>query len=448
MTAIDAYFNKKTSIAPLVFFRICFGFMLLFGIIRFWSNGWINSLYIDPAYHFPYYGFEFISSPGPYTYLLFVLCGVSALMLALGIFYRLASIVLFMSFTYIELIDKSTYLNHYYFISLVCMLLIFLPANRSFSLDVIRNKGLQAGFIPKWHIDALKLMVGIVYFYAGLAKINSDWLLNALPLKIWLPARNDMPIIGPLFNHESVAYIFSWFGCAYDLSIPFLLLNRVSRPYAYLAVIVFHILTSVLFPIGMFPQIMIVAALLFFPASFHQKILDKIRFWAGIQTSGPANSTTLKGSAMVRWIFVVFFAIQILLPFRYIAYPGELFWTEEGYRFSWRVMLMEKAGYAQFTVKDHTGRQTVVNNSLFLTPLQEKMMSTQPDMILQFACILRDHYNKLGFQNAEVYVDSYVALNGRMGKVLVYPNINLSQQTESFKHKTWITPLHAEIKGF
>jgi hypothetical protein len=110
--------------------------------------------------------------------------------------------------------------------------------------------------------------------------------------------------------------------------------------------------------------------------------------------------------------------------------------------------LMEKAGYAQFTVKDYTGKQVVVNNSLFLTPLQEKMMATQPDMILQYASLLRDHYNKLGFQDAQVYVDSYVALNGRMGKVLVPPAVNLSLQTESFKHKTWITPLDAEIKGF
>ena len=34
--------------------------------------------------------------------------------------------------------------------------------------------------------------------------------------------------------------------------------------------------------------------------------------------------------------------IQVIFPLRYIFYPGELFWHEQGYRFSWRVMLMEK----------------------------------------------------------------------------------------------------------
>jgi len=146
--------------------------------------------------------------------------------------------------------------------------------------------------------------------------------------------------------------------------------------------------------------------------------------------------------------FGVLFLIQLLIPFRYILYPGELFWSEEGYRFSWRVMLMEKAGYAQFTVKDHTGKRVIVNNTDFLTPLQEKMMSAQPDMILHYAHILRDHYANLGYSNPQVYIDSYVALNGRRGKVLINPTTDLAKEQESFKPKTWILPLNDEIKGF
>lgn len=448
MTVTEGYFNRKTSIAPLAFFRICFGTLMLLSIIRFWGKGWIKSLYIDPSFHFSYFGFEFITPPGQFTYLVFFVCALSALMTALGLFYRTAIITLFMSFTYIELMDKSTYLNHYYFISLVCLLLIFLPANRFFSFDVKRNRQMEAGYIPLWNMDALKLMMGIVYFYAGMAKLNSDWLLHAQPLRIWLPARNDMPIIGTLFNHEWAAYLFSWAGCIYDLCIPFLLLKAGTRPFAYAAVIVFHILTAILFPIGMFPHIMIVAALVFFSPEFHEKILAKLRSWFGGSSINWGSLAIVKGSVVVRNFFILFFILQLILPFRYLAYPGELFWTEEGYRFSWRVMLMEKAGYAQFTIRDNTGNQIVVNNSEFLTPLQEKMMSTQPDMILQYAHLLYDHYSKQGFNDPEVYVDSYVALNGRMGKPLVYPDVNLAQQQESFRHKTWITPFNDQIKGF
>ena len=112
-----------TSSAPLATFRIFFGLMMLFSLIRFWSNGWIETLYIDPNFHFKYFGFNWVSDWGQYTYLLFIICGLSTILITLGIFYRFGMAIFFLSFTYIELIDKTTYLNHYYFISVLALLL-------------------------------------------------------------------------------------------------------------------------------------------------------------------------------------------------------------------------------------------------------------------------------------------------------------------------------------
>lgn len=449
---MQSYFHKTTSAAPLAFFRVAFGLMILGSVVRFWSKGWIEELYIQPRYYFPFYGFEFVKSLGSYTYLLFAICGLCALLVALGLFYRVAIVGLFLSFTYIELIDKSTYLNHYYFVSLISFMLIFLPAHVYFSFDAYRNKQLLADNIPQWCVDAIKFFVCILYFYAGLAKINSDWLLHALPLKIWLPAHNDLPIIGFLFNYPLTPFVFSWLGCLYDLSIPFLLWNRRTRPWGYATVVVFHILTAILFPIGMFPYIMIVTALIFFSGHFHQKIINRIGEWLRLPTQflRPQSLHTLSISRQKLLIsgFCLFFVLQLIVPFRYLLYPGELFWTEQGYRFSWRVMLMEKAGYTQFMVKDNTGKQWVVNNNDFLTPLQEKMMSTQPDMILQYAHLLHDYYAAHGFDTPQVYVDSYIALNGRLGKPLIAPTTDLAKITDSFEHKSWIIPFDDEINGF
>jgi len=416
--------------------------MLFLSTVRFWANGWIEDLYINPKYFFPFYGFEFVVPLGNYTYILFLICGLSALFVSLGFMYRISIVSLFLSFTYIELIDKSTYLNHYYFVSLVCLIMIFLPANHFFSIDVYLKRVKSVFQIPAWYLIALKFLVAILYFYAGLAKINPDWLLEALPLRIWLPAKNDMPIIGFLFNYKVTAYLFSWIGCIYDLSIPFLLWKKSTRFFAYLGVIIFHVLTSMLFPIGMFPYIMIVTALVFFSAEFHYKILQFLtsifKFNSNLLQKEGIFALPKSREKLIQIFFLIFFLVQLLLPFRYLLYPGPLFWTEEGYRFSWRVMLMEKAGYAQFIVKDETGKVVVVDNQKFLTKLQEKMMSTQPDMILQYAHILRDYYKKNGFQNPAVYVDSYVALNGSLGKTFVNPKVNLANEKESFAHKSWI----------
>lgn len=446
------YFEKTTSAAPLAVFRIALGALIFLSIVRFWLKGWIEELYIRPKYFFSYHGFEFVTPIGEYTYIIFAVCGIAALLVAIGLYYRIASIALFLSFTYIELMDKSTYLNHYYFISMVCLVMIFLPAHVYFSLDAARTSKLNRHYIPAWSIDVIKFFVAILYIYAGLAKVNSDWLLHAQPLRIWLPAKNDLPIIGPLFNYTWVPFAFSWIGCLYDLSIPFLLFNKYTRPAAYGAVVAFHVLTAILFPIGMFPLVMIATALIFFSAEFHERILSRLAGLFRMRSALPVQDSAFTYSRFANYciivFFVTFFSIQVLLPLRHLLYPGELFWTEEGYRFSWRVMLMEKAGNAQFVVKDNSGKSTMVDNSAFLTPLQEKMMSTQPDMILQYAHMLRDYYSTQGFQNPSIYADTYVVLNGRLGKTLIDPGVDLAKEQDSFKHKSWILPFENEITGF
>jgi len=450
---INSYFQTNTEAAPLAVFRIFFGLMMLASIIRFWANGWISKLYIEPTFFFSYYGFEWVKPLGEWTYLIFAICGFSALAVAIGFKYRLAIIMFFLSFTYIELMDKTTYLNHYYFISLLSFLMIFLPANAYYSWDAKRSQKLRFQFVPKWTVDSIKLMLGIVYFYAGLAKLNSDWLVNAMPLKIWLPSKYDIPFLGDLLQQEWVHFAFSWSGALYDLSIPFLLLYQKTRPYAFVLVVVFHVLTRVLFPIGMFPYIMIVGSLIFFDAHLHQKILAIISKFLKIGKSQFDNGQTLQSTVnspmkFQRLIISCFFFIQLVLPFRHYAYPGELFWTEEGFRFSWRVMLIEKAGYANFKiVNKETGRRFYVDNSDFLTAFQEKQMSIQPDFILEYAHYLKNHFESQGHEHIGVYVESFVALNGRRSQPYINPEVDLVQQKDSFKHKNWILPFNDEIKG-
>lgn len=456
MNRISVYSNSYTEAAPLAVFRILFGLMMLWSLVRFWSYGWIDKLYIQPQFHFSYYGFEWVKPLGSFTYLLFSICALATLCIVLGYRYRWAMAVFFLSFTYIELMDKTTYLNHYYFTSALAFLLFFLPANAYFSLDAKRNSKIAFQQIPRWTIDSLKLLLTMVYLYAGLAKLNSDWLLRAMPLKIWLPSKVDIPIIGNFMGADWAHYAFSWSGALYDLTIPFLLLWSRTRGFAFVMVVVFHLLTGVLFPIGMFPYIMIVSALIFFDSSLHHKIvkylsrilkIDKAYFDNGRKkTIAPKPSITLQ---LKYALVVLFFVFQMITPWRYSLYPGELFWTEEGYRFSWRVMLMEKSGYAQFKiVNPENGKWFYVDNTQFLTAFQEKQMASQPDFILEYAHFLDTHYqNVKGIADPEVYVECYVTLNGRRSRLYIDPKVDLSKEKETFKTKTWILPFDDTISG-
>ncbi|MDZ7695199.1 MAG: HTTM domain-containing protein [Balneolaceae bacterium] len=459
------FITSQKSIAPLAVFRVLFGFIMLVSIVRFALNGWIYELYVQPEFFFSYYGFDWVTPMGEFgMYVIFAVMGLAAAGIMLGYHYRLASVVFFLSFTYVELLDKTNYLNHYYFVSIVSFLMILVPAHRSFSLDALKKPGLQVDTVPAWTINIFKLQLGLVYFYAGLAKLNPDWLLNAMPLTLWLPANAHLPVIGPLLEYSATAYFFSWTGALYDLTIVFFLLYKPTRKYAYAAVVGFHLMTAALFQIGMFPYIMILCTLIYFSAEFHETVIQKAKhLWnkvsfgqSSLFDSAKRKDTVFrsytpskKASSVLTVVLVIHFVLQVLLPLRYSLYPGKLFWTEQGYRFSWRVMLMEKAGHTTFNVQNpETGASWQVAKYDYLTRNQEKMMATQPDMILQFAHHLEKMYREQGLGDVKITAESKVTLNGKRSTPMIDPGVDLTEQQRGFAHKDWILPYPKDQKSW
>ncbi|MFN0037753.1 MAG: HTTM domain-containing protein [Saprospiraceae bacterium] len=451
MTNIKNWLETPISIAPLITLRVVVGTMLLFSTLRFVALGWVDDHYVCPQFHFKYFGFEWVEPLSAWgMYAVHGLLMLSSLCVLLGLFYRLATVAQFLLFTYTELIDLTYYLNHYYFVSIVCALLMFVPANRAFSLDVWRNPSIFQSQIPRWTVFIFHLQLGIVYFYAGLWKINHDWLLSALPLKIWGPANDQLPLVGGLFRMDWTPWLFSWAGMLYDVTIVLWLSWSRTRPWAYLTVIFFHTLTGLMFQIGVFPLVMVGATLIFFSEDWHERLWERLSKFLklGKSETKPVLRLQAVGRVTPNRIFTLLFlhfAFQLLFPWRYLLYPGNVFWTEEGYRFSWRVMLMEKAGTATFFVKDaKTGREGEVLNSEFLNSHQEKQLAMQPDMILQFAHFLKQHYEKHGVSDPAVRAEVYVTLNARPSRLLIDPNIDLTKIRDGWSHKTWINPCTPE----
>lgn len=415
---------------------------MAFAGVRFWANGWIHDLYIAPEFHFSWFGLEFIQSlPGAGMYVVFAVMIAAALAMAFGWRYRIAAVTFFVLFTYVELIDKATYLNHYYFISVVAFLLCLVPANGHFSLDAAAGR-IRQMTVPRFVIGGFMLQIGIVYFFAGVGKLHPDWLFDAQPMRIWLPARADFPVIGSLFRYEFTAYFFSWFGAIYDLTIPFFLLWGITRRWAYLAVIAFHVMTWALFQIGIFPWVMIFMTLIFFPANAHKAFWSRFFSVERVRIRrfhGEENTRKLSYNLLLA-LFTVHFIAQLVLPLRSHLLTQDLFWTETGYRFSWRVMLMEKAGAISFKVTDaSTGRSSLVDNSAFLTQLQETQMSTQPDMILQFAQHIAEEYKSRGISSPKVFAESFVTLNGSGSRTFIDPSIDLLTIDPNQPRETWVT---------
>ena len=447
------WLEEPTGAAPLVVFRVAFGLLMTGAALRFLAKGWVRTQFIEPAFHFRYFLFQWIPElPGNSLFLVFAVQIASAIAIALGWRYRFATIAFFLSFSYVELIDQATYLNHYYFVSLVSFLLIFLPLDRWGTRDA-KARRFASPSAPRWIALVLQAQIAIVYFFAGVAKLSPDWLLRAEPLGIWLSARSGLPLVGTFFDQPWLPYLASWGGTAFDLSIPALLLWRKSRPWAYLAVVGFHLATAALFPIGVFPWVMIAGALIFFDGEDYRRFTRLVARRRGHLTGGNTRTAVRSGDAPGpptmrlpspmgpgrRLVLGAFFVLQLLLPLRHWAYPGSVLWTEEGYRFSWRVMLVEKTGTAFFQITDpETGRSWEAFPSEYLTPQQERQLAFQPDMILSFAHHLRDTLRDQGVSDPEIRARVYVSLNGRRSRLLIDPTVDLAKTPRSLAPKAWV----------
>ncbi|MCH2045781.1 MAG: HTTM domain-containing protein [Saprospiraceae bacterium] len=356
----------------------------------------------------------------------------------MGLFYRVAVASFTLGFTYLYLIDATNYINHYYLISILGVLLFISPAGRFFSMDVRLGLVKPVTQVSRIYLDVFKLQIALVYIFAGIAKLESDWILRAMPMKIWLLQQHDFPLLGSLFSQNWVHYTFSWGAAVFDLSIGFLLWMNRTRFVAYLLLLFFHILTGLLFDIGLFPPLMILTTLLFFPPEKFKSLFDKVSSTKNAVIQG------YRVSKLGLVFIILFFSVQIVLPIRHhFLYSGNILWTEEGYRWSWRVMLVEKEGFCTFYVEDKDSAQFwEVNNKEFLTGFQIKRMSVRPDFIRQFSHYLAKHYQqkyKLKTQ-PKVRVDAHLTLNGRMSQRLIDPNVDLASKRASIWQADWILP--------
>lgn len=437
---------RPTDVAALAAFRIIYGVLMCFASLRFLAAGWVDDFFVAPKFFFKYAWAPWVEPwPGIGMHLHYAAMAVLAALIALGLFYRLATVLFFLAFSYAELIDVTNYLNHYYLISLLGLLLCFLPLHRAWSLDVRRKPALAVTNFPAWYTYLLRVQVGVVYVYAGLAKAHPDWLLHAQPLSIWLSTRTDLPLIGPVLGQRWAWYTFSWAGFLFDTTIVFFLLARRTRLYAYGVVLVFHALTKLLFPIGMFPAIMVTSALIFFSSSWPRNLAAV--FWRARLRTAPAQAPRetaprpAKRRQAMLWVAAAYCLLQVLLPLRHRLYGGDVLWHEQGMRFSWKVMLREKNGSVLYIVHSpSTGKTWQVNPKRYLTALQAREMSAQPDLILQMGKHIAREFQARGYPDVEVKVEAWVSLNGRPGAPLIDPNVNLVNIPDGLAPAPWILP--------
>ncbi|HEU4713208.1 MAG TPA: HTTM domain-containing protein [Pyrinomonadaceae bacterium] len=447
---LSAALFKPVDISFLVFFRAVFGGILLWEVYRYFTYGWINRYFIDPAVNFTYYGFSWVKPwPGRGMYIHFAVLGVAAACVMLGFLYRIATPVFFLAFTYFFLLDQTRYLNHFYLVCLISFLMCFLPAERAFSIDALLRRKIRSDVVPAWTLWLLRAQVGIPYFYGGIAKLNSDWLHGGEPMRIWLRPLTAMPGLGHLFAADWVIYAFVFGGLLLDLLVVPLLLWKRTRLFAFGGAVVFNLINSVIFEIGIFPWLMLGALLIYFPPDLMRRFARA--FTAPGEPPLDVRSRPqywdLSSQKLIVGLLCAYFVVQLVFPLRHYLYPGNVSWTEEGHNFAWHMKLRTKDGDAVFTVTHPGSGQTwTIKPEDYLASHQVTKMTTKPDLLVQFSHFLEEEKRRQGYDDVEVRAHVMVSLNGRQPQLLIDPNVDLTKEEVSLLPQRWIVPLTTPLQ--
>ena len=431
---------------------------MLWEVYRYFTNGWIGRYFVEPVINFTYYGFSWVKPwPGRGMYIHFIVLGLAAACVMIGLLYRFAAPLFFLAFTYSFLLDQTRYLNHLYLVCLISFLMCFLPAERAFSVDALLRRKIRSDVVPAWTLWLLRAQVGIPYFFGGIAKLNADWIHGGEPMRTWLRPLTSASGGSPTFTSDWVVYGFVIGGLMLDLLVVPLLLWRPTRPFAFVAAVLFNLINAVIFDIGIFPWLMLGSLLIFFPpdlmrrfarafTSPGEEFADGERSQASVKpktVADPNSCQTLSASQkLVAGLLAAYLAVQVSLPLRHYLYPGNVSWTEEGHNFAWHMKLRTKVGEAVFTVTHPPSGQTwIINPEDYLRSHQVMKVTTKPELILQFSHYLAEEKRRAGYDDVEVRARAMVSLNGRQPQLLIDPNVDLTKEQVSLLPARWIVPL-------
>lgn len=420
--------------APLILFRIFLGFLLAVETFGAIATGWVKENLAGPEFTFSYIGLEWLQPlPGIGMYLYFAAMGCCGLLVMVGWRYRwsLGAFTLLWAGAY--LMQKTAYNNHYYLLLLVCVIMLFLPADRAVSLDARRDPALRSDRMPWWCSGVMVFQVAIVYFFAAIAKLYPGWMDGTFVGIALSHASREMGL--PLLRNHDFHLFIAWTGFFFDFFIVPLFLWKKTRTLALASSVAFHIFNAIFLQIGIFPFFALSFAVFFYPPERIRAVFFRKR---KVLDSEPRPA---EGRSVLLWFFLPYFLLQLALPVRHWFIEGDVLWTEEGHRLSWRMMLRQRDGFVRFRVVDNaTGRPVAYSYHDELTPKQRGFIGSKPDGIWQMAQHIHRQFAEKG-RDVSVYADAKVSINGGPYFDLIDPKTDLATAEWSHvRHNRWILP--------
>eukprot|EP01094_Clydonella_sp_ATCC50884_P026494 TRINITY_DN7279_c0_g1_i1.p1 TRINITY_DN7279_c0_g1~~TRINITY_DN7279_c0_g1_i1.p1 ORF type:complete len:591 (-),score=208.49 TRINITY_DN7279_c0_g1_i1:49-1821(-) len=450
----------EVPIDTLITFRVLWGVIMMWECYTYMRHDYnkLVGYYVIPHIHFDYWGFEWAEPMSEEHMKIFIwVLMACAFCVAIGCCYRLASVAFFVGFGWMYMLDAVLYLNHFYLIVIFLVILIFVPANRAWSVDALVFPEIRSSTMPRYVLWLLLFEQVLVYLYASVAKCNEDW-LRAAPLRTWIPGRwTQLPLDSvwralPLHTEPAV-YFFAYGGIVFDAIVgPMLLFSATFYP-ALLQCIFFHCANKLLFSIGIFPQVMIACTTLFFEPDWPRRTLHFLGlrpYRRRPHRRRPRNTPLTYTELLIVLLLLLFVAHQVLFPLRHYAYrlrsPSNVAWDDVGHRWSWRMKLRGKHCAIGMVARDRDTNETIaIDVRSHLYGKQFRKMTPRPDLVVQFAQHMahRLHTETSLFDELPaIHVNLTCSLNGRPWQPMIVPKHDLTQiDWRQEPYSDWVEPL-------
>lgn len=469
--------NRPTDPASLGIFRFLFGMLMALDITQERGLSHLDYKFLDgaPVCRFPLFNF-LKPLPMDWMYFVYFVMFLGAVGIMLGLFYRLACLMFISTYWYVFFLDKTAWNNHSYLYGLIGFQLTLMDANRYWSLDGLRNPRKRNVHVPLWNYTVVRAQIFIVYFIAGVKKLDADW-VEGYSMKYlahhWLfePFKMVLPV--ELVN-LGVVHVG---GLILDLTAGYLLFFDATRPVTFFFVSYFHCMNSQLFSIGMFSYTMLSTSPLFcypdwprrffgrFP-EFLQPVLPLTSPPPGLSFScvyrdpasdsgrqdGRDESHTVSKSSTPGFkhklgvIFtIVYIAEQLFLPYSHFITQGYNNWTNGLYGYSWDMMVHARSHqHVKITYRDSvTGEVGYLNPGVFT---QSRRWKDHGDMLKQYATCLSQNLPQFNISDPEIYFDIWVSINDRFQQRIFDPRIDIVKADWSpFRPNPWLMPLLVDL---
>ncbi len=436
------YLLEPVDAASVGVFRIVFGTLIAIDALHFIAGGYVDAYFVAPRIHFTYLYLDVVQPLArPWMYAHMWGLATAALLLAVGVAYRLVAVLLCAAYAYFFLLEQSIYQNHYYLILLFSGLLIWIPADRAYALNRLWRP-LRPAVVPRWAVLILRCQLFVMYIYGAIAKLNADWLRGEPMYSLFTQADAAVPAIAHVVPPALLAYGIAYAGILCDVAIPLLLVCRRTVWLGFILASTFHILNGIFLQIGIFSYLAVGAITIFFAPDWPRRL----RAWlTATPAPHPAPSTPAaptRGTRLLLAALHVYVVLQLIVPLRHLLYPGPVSWTEEGHRFAWHMKLRSKRSTLTITATDPaTGRRWQLDPATDLSDRQMVKLRTAPDLLLQYVHAQRDRLRAAGVADPVITVDWWCSLNGRPPQRLVDPAVNLAAVERSWRPAPWILPL-------